>query len=339
MKKSTKQKFRSYNLLCGGIACSVSAAVALIAAAVLPVKKSSPATVVFAILFSFLLSVAAGTIVFAARAKRSQADEEKIFSAIETIVSGNYEIRLGELSGTYDKAGRAIEKLAETLKNSEKAKADFIGDFSHELKTPIVSIRGFAKILAKGNLTEEEKREYADVIVAESERLIGLTTDTLLINRLDNDVFTDANVSFSLSETLRKCILFLQEEWERKGLDVEADFEEFFYIGNECLLSQLFMNLIENAVKYSREGGKVAVRIAEDDKKLTVTITDNGIGMSKETLSRMYDKYFRGDKSRSVPGNGLGLSIVKRIADVTGAEVSAVSAPNKGTEFTVVLKK
>lgn len=338
MKKTIKQKFRIYNLCYGALCCAVSAAVALIAASILPVK-SSHATAVLAILFSFVLSVAAGTTVFAARASRSQAEEEKLFSAIESIVSGNYEIRLGELSSSYEDAGKAIEKLAETLKNAEKAKADFIGDFSHELKTPIVSIRGFAKILAKGDLTEEEKREYADVIAAESERLIGLTTDTLLINKLDNDAFADANVSFSLSETLRKCILFLQEEWERKEIDVEADFEEFFYIGNERLLSQLFMNLIENAVKYSREGGKIAVHIAEDDKKLTVTVADNGIGMSKETLSRMYDKYFRGDKSRSVPGNGLGLSIVKRIADVTGAEVSAVSALGKGTEFTVILKK
>ena len=194
-----KQKFRIFNLCYGALCCAVSAAVALIAASILPVK-SSHATAVLAILFSFVLSVAAGTIVFAARASRSQAEEEKLFSAIDSIVSGNYEIRLGELSSSYEDAGKAIEKLAETLKNAEKAKADFIGDFSHELKTPIVSIRGFAKILAKGDLTEEEKREYADVIVAESERLIGLTTDTLLINKLDNDAFADANVSFSLSE-------------------------------------------------------------------------------------------------------------------------------------------
>ncbi|MDY2880260.1 MAG: HAMP domain-containing sensor histidine kinase [Candidatus Borkfalkiaceae bacterium] len=335
-KKPKKINLLRYEFFYGALACTVSAAFALLAATLLPVEGKG-AVAVFAALFLF--SVAAGCSVLWLRVRRTKEDAEVIADAVDRIVSGDYAISFGELSSPYDRIALSVKKLADVLQEGEKAKSDFIGDFSHELKTPIVSIRGFAKLLAKGNLPEEEKREYAEVIAAESDRLIGLTTETLLINKLDNGAFADADVSFSLSETLRKCLLLLQDEWEKKDLTIEADFKEFFYVGNERLLSQLFLNLIENAVKYSLPGGKVTVSVADGNKAIAVTVADEGVGMTEETLSRMYDKYYRGDKSRSTPGNGLGLSIVKRIADLTETEISARSRLGEGTVFTVTLKK
>ena len=225
------------------------------------------------------------------------------------------------------------------MKRSEETKNDFINDFSHELKTPIVSIRGFAKLIAKGQVTKEEEKEYLDVIVSESDRLIDLTASTLMLDRLSNERLDVVYSEFDLSETLRKCILVLQSAWEKKNIEVETDAGDCRIDSNEELMSQLFINILDNAVKFTPEGGKVEVKLVETNKEAIVKIKDNGIGMDEETRRRMYDKYFRAEKSRTTHGNGLGLATVKRIAELLDLKIDVVSAPGEGAEFTVTHKK
>lgn len=269
------------------------------------------------------------------RYKKRDEDAAKISEATDKISRGDYEISLGKLVSDYKKIGEAIETVALKLRRAEEEKDDFINDFSHELKTPIVSIRGFAKLIAKGNISDEEAKEYLSFIVSESDRLVDLTASTLMLDRIQSNRLEVVEREFDLSELLRKSILTLQPEWEKKNIEIDADFGECTVKSNDELLSRVFINVLDNAIKYSRENGKVGVYVTESDEKISVTIADDGIGMDEETKRRMFDKYFRADKSRNTRGNGLGLATVKKIAELLELKIKVDSKTDKGTKFTI----
>lgn len=269
------------------------------------------------------------------RYKKRGEDAAKIREATDKISRGDYEISLGKLVSDYKKIGEAIETVALTLRRAEEEKDDFINDFSHELKTPIVSIRGFAKLIAKGNIFDEEAKEYLSFIVSESDRLVDLTASTLMLDRIQSNRLEVVEREFDLSELLRKSILTLQPEWEKKNIEIDANFGECTVKSNDELLSRVFINVLDNAIKYSRENGKVGVYVTESDEKISVTIADDGIGMDEETKRRMFDKYFRADKSRNTRGNGLGLATVKKIAELLELKIKVDSKTDKGTKFTI----
>lgn len=269
------------------------------------------------------------------RYKKRSEDAAKIREATDKISRGDYEISLGKLVSDYKKIGEAIETVALKLRRAEEEKDDFINDFSHELKTPIVSIRGFAKLIAKGNISDEEAKEYLSFIVSESDRLVDLTASTLMLDRIQSNRLEVVEREFDLSELLRKSILTLQPEWEKKNIEIDADFGECTAKSNDELLSRVFINVLDNAIKYSRENGKVGVYVTESDEKISVTIADDGIGMDEETKRRMFDKYFRADKSRNTRGNGLGLATVKKIAELLELKIKVDSKTDKGTKFTI----
>ena len=269
------------------------------------------------------------------RYKKRGDDAAKIREATDKISRGDYEISLGKLVSDYKKIGEAIETVALKLRRAEEEKDDFINDFSHELKTPTVSIRGFAKLIAKGNISDEEAKEYLSFIVSESDRLVDLTASTLMLDRIQSNRLEVVEREFDLSELLRKSILTLQPEWEKKNIEIDADFGECTVKSNDELLSRVFINVLDNAIKYSRENGKVGVYVTESDEKISVTIADDGIGMDEETKRRMFDKYFRADKSRNTRGNGLGLATVKKIAELLELKIKVDSKTDKGTKFTI----
>lgn len=271
--------------------------------------------------------------------KKRKASLKSIYDAVAKISSGDYEICLGDISGEYKDAANALETVALALKRSEETKNDFINDFSHELKTPIVSIRGFAKLIAKGEITKEEQDEYLGIIVSESDRLIDLTAGTLMLDRLANNRLDVTLGELDLSEMLRKCILLLQSAWEKKNIEIEADVGDCKIVSNEELLSRLFINIIDNAVKFTPENGKVSVFLEERGKEVMVIVRDNGVGMDEETRHRMFDKYYRAEKSRTTHGNGLGLATVKRIAELLDLKIETESEIGKGTTFRIIYSK
>ncbi len=291
----------------------------------------------FFITFVFLCSILAGFLLFYRRYFRRTKNAKLIYDATKKIIRGEYEIDFDELEGDYKKIADALILVSQRLKLADKEKNDFINDFSHELKTPIVSIRGFARLIAKGNLSEEDEKEYLSIIVSESDRLIDLTASTLMLDRLGSNLEIEMR-HYNLSEQLRKTILLLQNDWEKKNVEIEANFDDFDVYSNEELTSQLFLNILQNAVKFSNPHGKIEIDVKKTDRHLLVSIRDFGVGMDEETKRRMYDKYFRGDKSRSTPGNGLGLSTVKKISELLNLDLKVISEPNKGTLFTVSFK-
>ena len=324
-------------LTCGG-ACLFGFLVVLVLEKAGAITFNMP----FGILFFAFLFCCVFAINFSlcfVRYKNRKASLKSIYEAVAQISSGDYEIYLGDVTGEYKEAANALETVALALKRSEETKNDFINDFSHELKTPIVSIRGFAKLIAKGEATKEEEKEYLSVIVSESDRLIDLTAGTLMLDRLANNRLDVTLSEFDLSEMLRQCILLLQSAWEKKNIEIEADVGDCRIVSNEDLLSRLFINIIDNAVKFTPEIGNVGVFLEERGKEVVVTVRDSGVGMDEETRRRMFDKYFRAEKSRTTHGNGLGLATVKRIAELLDLRIETDSEIGKGTTFRIIYTK
>lgn len=233
---------------------------------------------------------------------------------------------------------RDFNEMTEELRNTELFRKDFIASFSHEFKTPLASIRGFARQLNEGNLTPEQQKEFSRIILDETEYLSIISQNTLLMTNLENRDIVPDKAKFSLDEQLRGCMIRLEPKWSAK--DIEIDMEGLFPVDlfwNEQLLAHVWSNLFDNAVKYTPKGGTVKVSCKKSDRRIIVTVSDSGCGIPEEALPRIFEKFYRADASRATKGNGLGLSIVKRIIDLAEGEISVSSEQGKGTTFTVTL--
>lgn len=232
---------------------------------------------------------------------------------------------------------RTFNQMASDLQGIEMFRNDFINNFSHEFKTPIVSIRGFARQLQSGNLTEEQKKEYIAIIVSESERLATMSQNVLLLTKLENQSIVTEKSEFYLDEQIRNCILLLEKSWSEKNIELDLELDELKYVFNEEMLSHVWINLFSNAIKFTPEGGRISCRLKNIDGDTVFEIADNGDGMSDEVKSRIFEKFFQGDSSHATMGNGIGLNIVHRIITLAGGSITVESEPQKGSKFIVIL--
>lgn len=257
------------------------------------------------------------------------------------VSKGDFTVRLEENGNSeLSHIQESFNIMVKELGNTELFRNDFINDFSHEFKTPMVSVYGFAKQLKKGGLTKEQEQEYIDIIINESQRLINMSSNILMLSKLENQEIITDKKDFSLNEELRRCVLQLQGQWGEKNQEVIPDLCEITYYGNSEMLKQVWLNVIGNAVKYTPDGGTIEVKLdinPKNEQEVRVRITDNGIGMDKATAERIFEKFYQGDSSHATGGNGLGLAMVKRIVELCGGRIRVKSEPDKGTQFTVYL--
>jgi len=266
-----------------------------------------------------------------------------IINAMNRLASGDYKTRLhfGKFLGRHPTAieiSRSFNNLAEELDRTEILRSDFINNFSHEFKTPIVSIAGFAKLLKHGNLTEEQKAEYIDIIEEESLRLSAMATNILNLTKVENQTILTGVSKFNLSEQIRNCVLLLENKWSRKNITPELDFGEHFINANEEMLKQVWINLIDNAVKYGDEGTSMRISITETADHILVSVSDTGVEIPSELKEKIFRKFYQADESHSSEGNGVGLAVVKGIVKLHNGDVT-VSSANRKTVFTVSLPK
>lgn len=186
-------------------------------------------------------------------------------------------------------------------------------------------------------LTEQQREEYLDIIISETERLTRLTSNVLLLSKLESSDKLFEKVTYFLDEQIRRAILILEPQFEKKHLELNIDFEPVQIIANEEMMNHVWINLLENAIKFSPEGGTIEVRLRMNGHDAVVSISDTGIGMDENTKKHVFDKFFQGDQSRSTDGSGLGLSLVKRILELSDGHAEIDSVPGKGTCFTVSL--
>lgn len=285
--------------------------------------------------FAFI-SIVIGTIVATIISSVPLKPMNKLISGMNQLASGDYGIRIDM---GHHPIGRGLSEsfnlLAEELQNTEMLRSDFVNNFSHEFKTPIVSIRGFAKLLRKGNLSDEQ-REYLDIIVDESGRLADMATNILNLTKVENQSILTDVTSFNLSEQIRNCILLLEKEWSQKGLKILADFGEYYIDANEELLKQVWINTVDNAVKFSPQNGEIGISISQTSSTVTVSIKNSGEEIGDEDTKRIFQKFYQGDTSHSSEGTGIGLAIVKRITELHGGTISVTSSSGE-IVFSVVL--
>ncbi len=266
----------------------------------------------------------------------------RMIRAIDTLAEGDYSVRLPAESSfpPANRLAQEFNRLAEELGNTEMLRSDFINDFSHEFKTPIVSIRGFARILKSGSCTEEEREEYLDIILEESTRLSRLSENVLNLDKLEKQTFPMNNTCFNFAELIRRVLLMLEGKWGKKNLRLDIDLEEVEYLGDESLLSQLCINLLDNGIKFSPEEGILKIILKpspEAGKTLLFTVEDQGPGMDDAVIRRIFDRFYQADSSHATEGYGLGLPVVKRILELYQGEITVKSAPGEGCAMTVSL--
>ncbi len=260
-------------------------------------------------------------------------------NATKQIAKGDFSVHIPDEDGQGEMSQLVhnFNLMVKELDSNEMFRKDFINNFSHEFKTPIVSIRGYAKQLRNENLTPEQKREYIDIIIAESDRLAGMSTNVLLLSKLENQTLVTDRSPFYLDEQIRNEILLMEDSWAKKELLISPELEEIYYNGSAELLSHVWRNLLSNAIKFSPHGGELKVDLSRREDSIVVKISDEGVGMDEETAKHIFDKFYQGDTSHKTEGNGLGLSIAARAATLCGGSITVRTAPGEGTTFEVRL--
>ena len=290
------------------------------------------------IMVLLVISVVVGTVVSFIISRVPLKPLRRVIDAINRLAAGDFSPRLHfSGSNSFTELSTSFNRMAEELGSIEMLRSDFVDSFSHEFKTPIVSIKGFAEELKHDDLAPEQRQEYLDIIIHESSRLAQLATNVLNLSRVEKQAILASRAKFDLTEQVRRCILLFESKWEQRGLKLTIELDEVTLEGDEELLSQVWLNLIDNAVKFTPEGGSVEIRLQQRQDDAVFLIRDDGYGISEEAQRHIFDKFYQGDPSRSVAGNGQGLSIAKRIVTLHEGTIRCKSEEGAGTEFTVEL--
>ncbi len=232
-----------------------------------------------------------------------------------------------------------FNRMVQELGSIETMKDDFIAIVSHEIKTPLAVIKSYATALERGDLDEATAHEYAKTIATASENLSTLVSNILKLNKLENQEIVPSAKPYDLTLQLSECALALEEQWEAKGIDFDAQLEERVMVAaDESMMEIVFNNLIANAIKFTEPGGRIVLRQERDGRDVLVRVSDTGCGMSEETQRHIFDKFYQGDTSHAGEGNGLGLALVRRVLEISGGSISVASKPGEGAEFTVRLR-
>lgn len=256
---------------------------------------------------------------------------------INKIAEGDFTARIKPITKNphINSAVENFNKMVNELNSVTLLKNDFVSNFTHEFKTPIASIKGYAELLENSeNLTEEQK-EYVKIIVEESKNLSVLSESVMKLAKLDSQSELTSVKKFSLDGQLEDCVLLFDTALKEKGVEIELKTIPIRIQNDPYLVREVWVNLIANAIKYSKNGGKIYITLKREKKRVLVSIKDEGIGMSEDTQKHIFDKFYQGNKRDKNKGLGLGLSIVKRILEITGGTISVSSEIGKGTEFLV----
>ena len=292
-----------------------------------------------------LIVLTLGSIVLIFRRRRGDQSyhaRNAVTEALQQISQGNFDVLLDpRSSGFYSELAETINAMAKNLGNLETMREELITNVSHEIQSPLTSIGGFAALLKSEDLSEEDRKRYLDIIEAESKRLSSLSDNLLRLSTLEQDKVLPNKLAFRLDRQIEQIALTLEPQWAAKGLNVEADLQKCTVSGDEDLLSQVWMNLLHNAIKFTPDGGSITIELRVDDKAATVRITDEGVGIAPEDQIHIFERFYKADKARdrSLGGNGLGLSLVKKIVTLHDGSVTVESELGKGTTFEIVLPR
>lgn len=326
-----------------GIVCTSMTLYLLVKVGLISVSGDTITHVPKLIFSMALISIPIGIILALIFSKIPFKPMRDLVAGMNQLASGDFKTRISvgpvmRKSPAFTKVAESFNKMAQELESTEMLRSDFVNNFSHEFKTPIVSIAGFAKLLNRGNLTQEQQKEYLRVIEEESMRLSYMATNVLNLTKVENQSILTDVAEYNLSEQIRSCVLLLENKWADKDLEFRLQFGEHQIRASEELLKQVWINLLDNAIKFTPDGQVIEVRISETEESCLVSVLNTGSEIPPEHQKKIFNKFYQADESHASQGNGVGLAIVKRIAQLHGGEVS-VSSENMVTIFTVELPK
>lgn len=262
----------------------------------------------------------------------------KLSKSMNAVASGDFGFQLETRSGIDEikDAYRSFNIMVEELDMINTLQRDFVSNVSHEFKTPINVIEGYLTLLRTPGLSEEERTFYIDKIQSNTHRLSTLVGSVLLLSKLESQSISRREL-YSLDEQIRQTVLDYEPRWEEKNLEPDLELDSVTYFGDEEILSHVWSNLIDNAIKYSESGGRIILRMTERAGVIFVTVEDEGLGIPEEAKERIFEKFYQADSSHGSEGNGLGLALVRQILDRCGGAISVENRPEGGAKFTVVL--
>ncbi len=304
----------------------------------LKIASPRPITIVIGMI---VISMIISTVVSAFIAKVVLKPVMMVSRAMQEVTKGNFDVKLEENAKIEEvnEFQHNFNIMTAELRSIETLRNDFIINVSHEFKTPIAAIDGYATLLQATDISDEEKNEYIRMIIDSARQLSTLTGNILKLSKLENQGVSPEKTTFLLDEQIRQAILMLEAEWSQKNIDLEIELSRCEFYGCSDMLMQVWLNLIGNAIKFSNNSGCVSVSLTEDDDEIAVSVKDYGIGMDEETQKHMFEKFYQRDTTRMGAGNGLGLALVKRIVDICEGRIEVSSELGKGSEFIVLLPK
>ena len=288
-------------------------------------------------LLALFASVIIGAFVTVIAGRKMTGPIRKLNDATKRVAAGEFSL---QLENPYrDEIGSLINSfniMTRELESVEMLRSDFVSDISHEFKTPLTAIEGYAKLLVD-ETEPDERRGYVQIITEETQRLSTLAQNILTLNKLEKGNIPVQRGRVCIDEQIRRVLTLCEPKWSAKRLELELELDEAEIEGLEPLLMQVWTNLIDNAIKFSSEGKKIWVTLVHADGHTVFRIQDEGPGIPDCDCNHIFEKFYKGDKSRGGDGNGLGLSIVRRVVEIHGGTISVESREQGGTCFTVVL--
>lgn len=286
-----------------------------------------------------LISILSGAAIAVGLSKIFVSPMMKLGDAMRKVAGGDFTVRLDCTSKIRDvrEVYGSFNTMVKELGNTETLQTDFVSNVSHEFKTPINAIEGYASLLQDSQLTDEQKNAYIDKIIFNTRRLSDLVGNILLLSKVNNQTISLKASTFRLDEQVRQSILALESKWEKKEIEFDIDLDEIEYTGYENLLSHVWLNLIDNAVKFSPQNGQIRIRLKQLDGSVTFSIWDNGLPIPEADIGRIFNKFYQGDSSHASEGNGLGLALVRKIVAAAHGTINVTSSEDAGTEFVVAL--
>ncbi len=304
---------------------------------------SIPLFSLFIILFILFGCSVCSVLVYFTRSRVYSQNILMVCEAAQRVAEGDFSVRLTEfpekiMKTELDILKEDFNKMTSELASIERLRDDFVADVSHEIKTPLSVIQSYAELLQTPGIDDETKKEYIVRISEAIHNLSDLVSNILNLNKIENQGIVQKE-TISLDEQIRCAILGFEEKIDDKNITIVAELDEVVIKSNKTSLELVWNNLLSNAIKFTDNGGEIIVQLKETGNDIVFCIKDNGCGMSQETQKHIFEKFYQGDSSHSVEGNGLGLALVKRIVDILDAKIYVKSELNKGTEIQIVLHK
>lgn len=286
---------------------------------------------------TFVLSSVIASLIISNLAKKTKLRDELYDKMLAKISEGDFDF-LFPLTGDEElnKDIKNFNLILKQLKSVAILKQDFISNFSHEFKTPITSIKGFAEVLmSKPDLPLNVRREYLQIIIDESTKLTNLSKNILLMGKLDSQVLQEKKEFYYLNDQLAVIILMLDSEITKKNIDTDINLQKIKIYACKEFMGHIWTNLLTNAIKFTKDKIKIDAYI--ENNNIIVKVADNGIGIKKEDLEHIFDKYYQCNTEKKSIGTGLGLSIVKKVTELVNAKIEVESEVNKGTCFIITI--